>query len=177
MKKIAIYIGIPALIVSGIALIYFRGAQLGPVGAMANFMYPGIVSDESFKQAIMHPESSDAYSAYSILATRHSDVAHQIALKDLTSSDPYLWLNAAEYLGAIGDNASVPYLIKALRHTAWREDDETKQRLVSLTGTNLYTFNGWQQWWIASHPGGHFDWDNNLGFRPRISTVAATNGN
>ena len=167
---------IAILIFSVPFVISLYGAQLGVIGLAANFMFPGLVSDDSFKRAVMHPERDDAYSAYSILAERRSDVAHQIALQQLDSSDDYLWLNAAEYLGAIGDPKSIPYLIKALRHTAWRGDDKTKASLVRLTGTDCFDFNGWQHWWLASHPNSRFDWDSHLGFRPRISEKTSMNG-
>jgi len=157
-------------------VLHFYGAQLGIVGLTADIMWPGIVSPESYKRAVMHPERDDAYSAYDILGQRHSEVAHQIALQQLNSSDPYLWLNAAEYLGEIGDAKSVPWLIKALRHTAWRGDDKTKASLVMLTGTDCRNFNGWQDWWLSSHPNSHFDWDSYLGFRPRASKIRAKNG-
>jgi hypothetical protein len=173
---LSVVVAIVVLIASAASAIYFFGAQLGEIGFTADTMYPGCVSSESYTRAVMHPESEDAYSAYDILAQRHSEVAHQIALQQLDSSDPYLWLNAAEYLGAIGEPKSIPYLIKALRHTAWRGDDETKASLVKLTGTDCGDFNGWQHWWLSSHPDSPIDWESHLGFRPRVIKIPARNG-
>src|SRR5262249_39054358 len=131
-------------------VIHFFGAQLGAIGLGADHFLPGIVSSESYKRAVIHPESSDAYSAYGILGERRSRVAHNIALQQLNSTDDYLWMNAANYLGCIGESASVPYLIKALRHTAWRADDERRQLLVKLTSEDFGTdFAKWQQWWLS----------------------------
>jgi hypothetical protein len=78
-------------------------------------------------------------------------------------------MNAAHYLGCIGDTASIPYLVKALRHTAWRADEERRQLLVKLTGKDFGAdFTKWQQWWLSQHPDDHMDWESHLGFQARI---------
>src|SRR5689334_16492660 len=105
--KRAIALAIPVVVV--LLVIYFYGAQLGAIGFAADHFFPGIVSSQSYKRAVMHPESNDAYSAYDILGQRRSKLAHGIALQQLSSSDDYLWMNAAQYLACIGDPASIPY--------------------------------------------------------------------
>jgi len=151
-------------------VIHFYGAQLGVIGFAADHFLPGIVSSQSYKRAVLHPENYDAYSAYDILGQRRSEVAHDIALHQLSSPDDYLWMNAAHYLGWISDPASAPYLIKALRHTAWRADGERRQLLVKLTGKDFGTdFSKWQQWWSSQHPESKMDWESHLGFSPRLT--------
>ncbi len=158
---------IPAVLV--LLIIHFYGAQLGAIGLGADHILPGVVSSQSYRRAVMHPESNDAYSAYDILGERRSEAAHDIALQQLSSTDDYLWMNAAHYLGCIGDPASIPYLIKALRHTAWRADEERRQLLIKLTGKDFGTdFTKWQQWWLSQHPDFQMDWESYLGFQPRL---------
>ena len=53
-----------------------------------------------------------------LLCERRDPIAADRAVQLLTSPDDYVWLNSAEYLGAIGRAEAVPYLIKAFRHTA-----------------------------------------------------------
>jgi hypothetical protein len=164
---------VKALAIVGVAsflmLIRFYGAQLGFIGYVAEGLYPGIISSRSFLRAVMNPERDDAYSAYSILGNRKSLIAHDIAIVHLKSDDDYLWLNAALYLGHIKEPASIPYLIKALRHTAWRSDEEKYELLKELTGKDHGTdFIGWHSWWMEHHEGSTIDWESNLGFSPRI---------
>jgi hypothetical protein len=152
-----------------LVVIHFYGAQLGFIGYTADRYVPGIISSHSYKRAVMFPERNDAYSAYGVLAERRSKVAHQIALQHLNSTDDYLWMNAASYLGAIGEPASVPYLIKALRHSASRADEERSELLYKLTGEDFRTdFAKWQQWWITRHPDFKIDWESDLGPSARL---------
>jgi hypothetical protein len=172
--KLIIALAIP--VVLALMVIHYYGAQLGTVGFMAEHFLPGIVSSQSYKRAVMHPESYDAYSAYDILGQRRSEVAHHIALQQLSSTDDYLWMNAAHYLGSIGDPASIPYLIKALRHTAWRSDEVRRQLLVKLTSKDFGTdFMKWQQWWLSQHPDVQMDWESHLGFQPRLQHEKSPN--
>lgn len=156
-------------VVCVIVLIRFYGAQLCIIGYIAENIRPGIISSRSFLRAVMNPERDDAYSAYNILGNRKSVIARDIAIVHLKSDDDYLWLNAALYLGHIEEPASIPYLIKALRHTAWRSDEEKRDLLKKLTGEDHGTdFIRWHSWWMEHHEGSTIDWESNLGFRPRI---------
>jgi hypothetical protein len=168
--KIKRNIALVAIGAIGLSVIHFFGAQLGPMGFMADMYLPGVVSSQSYLRAVMHPERDDANSAYGVLAERHSEIARDIALQHLKSSDDYLWMNAAHYLGALGDPASVPYLIKALRHSAWRADDERAKMLLLLTGQSFGTdFAKWQQWWIVGHPDFDINWESHLGLESRVN--------
>lgn len=152
-----------------VATIHFYGGQLGMLGRMAEFMLPGIVSSESFKRELAN-QSDSAYDAYCILGNRYSPIATEIALKHLDSKDAYLWLNSAIYLGRIGNLASIPYLVKSFRHTAWRGDDERRWLLVTMTGEDFGTdFEKWRSWWLSKHPDFKLDWESDLGFRPRLN--------
>ena len=173
LKRIA---ALAISIILVLLVIHFYGAQLGLGFALVDHFLPGVVSSQSLKRAVMHPESNDAYSAYQRLGQRRSEVAHDIALQQVSSIDDYLWMNAAHYLGCIGDSASIPYLIKALRHTAWRSDEERRQLLVKLTSEDFGTdFTKWQQWWLSQHPDFKIDWESHLGFHPRLQHEKSPN--
>jgi HEAT repeats len=99
-----------------------------------------------------------------ILADRRDPVAVDRAIQLLQSSDDYVWLNAAQYLGAVRRSQAVPYLIKAFRHTAWRSDGERLTDLQLITGQSFPAdFRAWSNWWAAAHPDAAFDFDSHLG--------------
>lgn len=109
-------------------------------------------------------------SGFYFLAKRGDPVAVPRAVELLQDKDAYIWLNAALYLGACKRPEAVPYLIKALRHTAAGADPDTTRYLRAITGQDFGTdFDRWQQWWLADHPGFSFDWNSQLGDRPRVS--------
>jgi hypothetical protein len=169
--KITIAVAI-VCVISIFMLIRFYGAQLGGAGFFAEFMYPGIISSDSFLRSIKNPQRYDAYSAYGKLGKRKTLIAHDIAIEHLKSEDDYLWLNAALYLGRIDEPCSIPYLIKALRHTAWRSDKEKQALLVNLTGVDYgVDFLKWHSWWMEQHPGSTINWESSLGHQPRIKKI------
>jgi hypothetical protein len=99
-----------------------------------------------------------------ILADRRDPVAVDRAIQLLQSSDDYVWLNAAGYLGAVGRSEAVPYLIKAFRHTAWRSDGERLTDLRRITGQSFPAdFHAWSNWWAETHSNATFDFDSHLG--------------
>jgi len=98
------------------------------------------------------------------LRRRLDPIAREDALRLLESENSYLWLNAALYLGAINDEASVPYLIKALRHPASRAGPDAVAALRAMTGQSWgVDFEQWQQWWMKENPQSEFDFDSYLG--------------
>ena len=87
----------------------------------------------------------------------------------LKSKDDYIWLGAASYLGACNERESVPYLIKALRHTAWRGDQRRANYLHAMTDQDFGTnFTEWKLWWEQSSHKTNFDWESSLGPKPRL---------
>ena len=99
-----------------------------------------------------------------ILTDRRDPVAVDRAIQLLQSSDDYVWLNAAHYLGAMGRAEAVPYLIKAFRHTASRSDGERLADLQRITGQSFPAqFRVWSNWWAEAHPNATFDFDSHLG--------------
>lgn len=168
-KSIAIIL-VAILALGAVILVHFYGAQFWGFGLMAEHFLPGIVSSQSYKRAVMNPKRDDAYSAYGILGARKSPEAREIALQQIHSDDDYLWMNAAHYLGCIDEHAAIPYLIKALRHTAWRSDEKRRELLVVMTGQDFGTdFAKWRNWWMSQRPSSEIDWESHLGFNPRIT--------
>ncbi len=111
---------------------------------------------------------SDVYDAYFILANREDPIAIKLALKDIKSEDDYLWLNASHYLGQMKRVEAIPYLIKALRHTAWRDDEKRVIILQELTSQKIgVNFFLWKKWWMDNNPQKVIDWNSSLGRSPR----------
>lgn len=93
------------------------------------------------------------YDSYSALTDRKDPIAIKAALDDVKSDDDYLWVGAAHYLGALDRIESIPYLIKALRHTAWRGDADRIKFLQSMTGEEFgRNFAAWKDWWVTENP-------------------------
>ncbi len=137
-------------------------------------MAPGAIPAGSYAQNLDSGDPDLVRESLAHLADRRDPIAITRAVELLQSTDDYIWLNAAHYVAACARQEAVPYLIKALRHTAWHADEETATYLRSLTGRDLGTdFESWQTWWIGQHPDTDMDWTSHLGFSPRLPCVAA----
>lgn len=109
------------------------------------------------------------YDSYTVLTDRKDPIAIEAALDDVKSDDDYLWVGAAHYLGALNRKESIPYLIKALRHTAWRGDVDRVKFLQSMTGEEFgRDFAAWKDWWVTENPDCRIDWETHLGHAPRL---------
>lgn len=126
--------------------------------------------NEWWRRSIAADPSDHGYSGYEILSKRGSDAAIAEALRDLDSTDAYVWINAAAYLGGWGRQEAVPYLIKGLRHTAWRSDAERVKMLQQLTKQTIGNdFDRWRSWYEAEPDAKKIDWNSYLGHAPRLS--------
>jgi hypothetical protein len=133
-------------------------------------MAPGVIPASSYERNLDSNNPDLVRESLSHLADRKDPVAVARAVQLLQSTDDYIWLNAAHYTGVCGRREAVPYLIKALRHTAWRADNQTAQYLRNLTGQDFGSnFARWQEWWLGQHPDSAIDWTSHLGFSPRIA--------
>jgi hypothetical protein len=87
-----------------------------------------------------------------------SDAGRERAVELLRHSDIYVSYCSALYLGSIGDQRSVPYLIRGLDHPAWRSRPRLVRYLKTLTqqdfGENKHE---WVQWWKSQNSGSSFD--------------------
>jgi hypothetical protein len=133
--------------------------------------YPDIKPASSYAQLLESSDSEQVMSGLYHLTKRANPIAVPGAIELLSHEDDYIWLNAALYLGACRRPEAVPFLIKALRHTAWRADSDTAQYLRAITGADFGTdFSRWQQWWLVRHPDFALNWESHLGPLPRIAT-------
>lgn len=127
----------------------------------------------STESLVANLESSDrdtVLSGYYYLTERVNPIAVDKAIAHLASDDDYIWLNAAHYLGACKHESSVPYLIKALRHTAWRVDEDTVAYLKAITRQDLpNNFGTWKRWWDSAGRDAQIDWESKLGHAPRTT--------
>ena len=134
------------------------------------YFFPEGGSTKSLVAKLNSSNSETVGSGYYYLTERVNPVAIDKAKEHLSSEDDYIWLNAALYLGACGSESSVPFLIKALRHTAWRSDENTVAYLQAITGQDFEAdFGAWKSWWDASGREVHIDWTSKLGHNPRTT--------
>lgn len=131
--------------------------------------FPGLIPSTSYVKNLKSNDPDLVCDSLSYLTSRKDPIGVASALPLLQSPDDYVWLNAALYTGACGRREAIPYLIKALRHTAWRADPDSVATLQALTGQTIGNhFSNWQAWWIGQHPGQSFDWTSHLGYAPRL---------
>jgi hypothetical protein len=138
--------------------------------SMVEHSAPGLISSSNYARNLDSKDPDLVRESLAHLTDRRDPIAVTRAVGLLQSTDDYIWLNAAHYVGVCGRQEAVPYLIKALRHTAWRADNATAQYLRQLTGQDFGTdFPRWQQWWLGLHPDSAMDWASHLGFSPRLA--------
>lgn len=168
MKK-PIIIVVCCIALAVIALVIVRQKSVLPPSVEGEHFYPQLITDEAWRESIAKDPTAHGYSGYGILQDRKSDAAIQEGLRDIQSEDGYVWMNAASYLGSRGRKEAVPYLIKALRHTAWRSDDERVELLRQLTGERFgNSFEDWLNWYAVQPNPVQIDWESSLGHSPRL---------
>lgn len=140
------------------------------LSGLIEYTHPGIIPASSWANNLDSSDTDLVRESLFFLTGRKDPVGVSKAIELLNNSDDYIWLNAASYLGACHRPEAIPYLVKALRHTAWRTDAKTAEYLRALTGMDFGTdFTQWQQWWLARHPDSSFDWTSSLGHAPRLA--------
>jgi HEAT repeat protein len=142
------------------------------VAGFIEHQFGHVIPASSFARNLDSDDNDLVRESLHFLTERKDPIAVPKAIALLQSTDDYVWLNAALYLGACKRSEEVPYLIKALRHTAWHSDSETAQYLRDVTGKDFGgDFSRWQHWWIASHPESKLDWESHLGPIPRVPNM------
>tara|TARA_B110000003_G_scaffold217748_1_gene217304 strand:- start:114 stop:635 length:522 start_codon:yes stop_codon:yes gene_type:complete len=163
-------IALIGLSISALAVIHFFGGQLGGLGMFIEYSNPRLISTSSWVRSLESDPTAHGYSVYNFLEERGTDAAVDLALTHIKSDDPYLWLNAATYLGSRSRNESIPYLIKAIRHTAWRSADERIEMLRKLSRESIDSdFEAWKMWYLSTSPSIIPDWDTSLGHSPKLA--------
>jgi hypothetical protein len=129
-----------------------------------NRLFPFYPSSRALTRNVEDGTGEIVHDSLNILTQRKDPMAVYLEIDMLQSDDDYEWLNAAIYLGACGRQEAVPYLIKALRHTALRSHEQEAAYLTALTAQNYGTdFEKWKAWWEKTHPDSKMDWNSNLG--------------
>jgi hypothetical protein len=129
-----------------------------------NRLFPSYPSSRALSRNVENGSGDLAYDSLNILTQRKDPMVVYFEIDMLKSDDDYEWLNAAIYLGACGREEAIPYLIKALRHTALRSHDQEAGYLTALTSQNYGTdFEKWRSWWEKTHPDSQMNWNSHLG--------------
>jgi len=166
-RAIVVTLTAVVIVLSGIVWITPRNAALS---SFAETLWPGAIPARAYAANLSSRNADLVRESLAHLTDRRDPVAVPRAIELLQSPDDYIWLNAAQYLGACQREEAVPYLIKALRHTAWRADERTVRDLRALTGKDFgASFEQWQAWWTEHHAGRVFDWTSSLGHAPRVA--------
>lgn len=173
-KRRSIFVGIVGALTIGIILVIGFAVWIIPrspfLSGLIEHQFGPVIPASSYARNLDSSDNDLVRESLYFLTKRKDRVAVPKAITLLQSSDDYIWLNAAHYLGSCKRPEAVPYLIKALRHTAWRSDLETARDLHDITGEDFGTdFKRWQQWWLTKHPGFEFDWESHLGPMPRVT--------
>jgi hypothetical protein len=158
--------------IAGLTLlvVHFFGSKLGTFGMVIEMNAPGLIRLESWLECLEADPTSHGYSIYGFLEERKTEKGIELALEHIYSDDPYLWLNAATYLGSMHRKEAVPLLIKSIRHTAHKSRDERIELLNALTGLNHGDeFEVWKEWYMHTDPEYIPDWDSSLGRSPRLN--------
>ena len=153
----------------GSIYIYFSFHRSHLAFSFVSFSHPNLLTDERLLENL---ESNDDDVILETLAFLHRSQNFQfieLSIPFLESDNEYVWLNAAHYLGVCGRQEAVPYLIKGLRHTAFRADEESVDLLRKLTGQEFdANFGEWYRWWSDTNSHDDMDWESHLGFDPRL---------
>jgi hypothetical protein len=156
-----------ALGVAGLAMVGWLMLSSSRLAFLVETAAPGFVPASHWASFLESGDRDTVLSGFYHLSKRRDAIAVERAIPMLQSTDDYIWLNAAQYLGACEREEAVPYLIKSLRHTAWRSLNERVTWLESITGQTFgRDFAAWKTWWIESHPKTPIAWDTGLGFNP-----------
>jgi hypothetical protein len=145
-----------------------REYALRPIARFAptvtEMLFPSLIPGEFLAENLDRSDPGLVSATLGLLGRRRDPMAEEKAVPLLRSEDPYVWLHAATYLAAVDRREAVPYLIKALRHRAWRSRGDHLAALRRLTGRDFgEEFENWRQWWLAEHPATAFDLDSALG--------------
>jgi len=146
---------------SGVALL---AAALVLTSACARMVPPPAgkeaASGEELAKDLYSSNGDTVRSALYRLENRKDPAGRNAACKLLESDDDYIWFNAGLYLASIGDEKSIPYLIKGLKHPAWRSHAQVASYLQQLTGQkHARDQKKWIAWWKATHPGTTFSFE------------------
>ena len=115
-------------------------------------------SSETLARRLSSENGDTVRNALYLLEERRDPAGKDQARKLLLSDDDYIWFNAALYLGAIGDGASIPYLIKGLKHPASRAYDDVAACLELLTTQKFgKDQKKWINWWKETNSDSDFD--------------------
>lgn len=167
------YVTLGCVLVAAVALAVMTLVWVVPRSVFLSGLFevvsPGLVPSSGYVKNLKSNDPDLVRESLSFLSSRNDSAGVPDALPLLQSQDDYIWLNAGLYTGKCGRQEAVPYLIKALRHTAWRADPDAIAALCALTGKSFGNdFLKWQAWWMSQHPGESFDWTSHLGFSPRV---------
>lgn len=111
-------------------------------------------SSQELVALLSSPDPNRVMAALSHLTQASDPGGLEVASTLLESKNQYISLNAAEYMGTLGDRRAVPRLIEALRGPVFRQHDKYRTMLQRLTGQEIDGgYDAWIGWWRESRAG------------------------
>lgn len=147
------------IVILGISVVGYLGYIWSTRTTMGLSVVGGsAVSSETLVNNLSSEDSELVMTSLNILEKRQDPQGKYKARELLKSEDDYIWFNAAQYLGSIRDEQAVPYLIKGLKHPAWRSLDDVATYLESITSQKFgKDQEKWIAWWQEKCPESAFD--------------------
>jgi hypothetical protein len=172
-KRTIVFIGVAIVLAACFVVSIVWIAPRSPfVAGFVEHQFGHVIPASSYARNLDSDDNDLVRESLYFLTQRKDPIAVPKAITLLQSTDDYIWLNAALYLGVCKRSEAVPFLIKALRHTAWHSDSEEAEYLRDITGEDFGSdFSRWQHWWLASHPDSKLDWESHLGPIPRCANA------
>jgi hypothetical protein len=164
-RKLVPVIG-AGLAVAALAIVFFFAMhKSGPIITFVYMNAPFLLNAKLLASNVRtnYHDQELLMCSLNMLEYQRNPLAQGPARMLLADSNAYVWLNAADYLGALKDKESIPYLIKALRHRASRSRPERLRALSEMTGISYGKFEDWTNWWGARPLPEGFNWNTSLG--------------
>ena len=157
-KSLATVATIGSLLVLILAAVILWDYRLNKRVQAYQLITEGNPSDEQLLNFLKSNDQIILENTLRLLEHRKVLAGREPGIKLLTNPDLYIWYPASLYLGALGDQRSVPYLIRGLDHPAWRSRPRVVAYLKVLTGQDFgERKQDWISWWSAKQPQSAFD--------------------
>jgi hypothetical protein len=113
---------------------------------------------EQMLELLQHSDTIVLENTLTLFELSGNPAGRERAAQLLQHPDCYVSYCACLYLGAIGDQRSIPYLIRGLDHPAWRSRPRVVKYLKSLSREDFgENKDAWIRWWNAQNVGSSFD--------------------
>ncbi len=159
-KRKTIIIALISVVVVALAAAWLAVHRLEDLNAARKLAMEGRPTPEQMISLLDYSDTIVLNNTLTQLERSQNDIGRERAAELLLHSNLYTWYCASLYLGAIGDQRSVPYLIRGLDHPAWRSRPKLLGYLKNLTSMDFGEDKpAWIRWWNSQNPNKPFDFE------------------